>query len=122
MRTPRPRCIHNGPPEMKLRFAAVSVLAATLAAGTPVLAQPVAAPAILSLALASPIALAPAVYSGVWLPAAAPPVYAGPRVVVHDDRVASARADRFMSASVQFDHGAAGLGNKVSTFGYAHAF
>jgi hypothetical protein len=106
---------------MKLRFAALLFLAVGLAIGSPALAQPAAAPAILSLALASPIQLAPAVYSGVWLPAA-PPAYGGPQVVVHDDRLASARTDRFVSRSVKFDYGAAGLGNKVSTFGYAHAF
>jgi hypothetical protein len=106
---------------MKIRFVAASVLTAALLAGSPVLAQPVAAPAMLSLALASPIILAPAARAGVWLPAAEP-VRSGPRMDVHRAFVAALPTDRFVSGSVQFDYGAAGLEHSVSTFGYAHTF
>ena len=106
---------------MKIRFVAASVLTAALLAGSPVLAQSVVAPAMLSLALASPIVLATAARAGVWLPAAQP-VRSGPRMDVRHELLAALPADRFVSGSVQFDYGAVGLEHSVSTFGYAHTF
>jgi hypothetical protein len=108
---------------MKIRFVTLSALAAGLVVASPVTAQSVAEPAILSLAVANAIAPAPrtTAYSGVWLKAEEP-IRSGPHVDVHRYIVATAPTDRLVSGSVQFDYGAAGLGSNVSTFGFAHRF